>query len=170
MAIWPFRSKPQRQPRPQLQDGALAGLSQMFLQDEQNPTPGSELLDVSRFDFTVSSLGALDEHLELMRARGLDEQELATLVLRAGAYAGEVIRRHAPPPKEWHWLDYDQAAAIDPRLASLGKELGTIAVLWDGDGGFTFPLSKVGKFLENGPEDSVRFFAEVIIADSPADA
>ena len=59
---------------------------------------------------------------------------------------------------------WDEAVRVDPRLASLGKNLGTVAVLWDGKAGFCFPLAKVGKFLQNGSEDSVSFFAQVIVA------
>ena len=106
----------------------------------------------------------MDEHLDRMRALGLEGQDFVRFVLRAGAYVGEVIRRHTPPPRQWHWLDYDGAVALDRRLKSLGNAIGTAAVLWDGQDGFTFPLAKVGKYLENGPEDSVRFFAQVIIA------
>jgi len=160
MPFWPFRSKRE----PVLQDEALADLSRMFLSDAEDPTPGVELLDASRFDFSLGSLAAMDEHLERMRARGLEGQDLLRFVLRAGAYVGEVIRRHTPPPRQWHWLDYQGAVALDPRLKSLGNGIGTAAVLWDGQDGFTFPLAKVGKYLQNGPEDSVRFFAQVIIA------
>ena len=87
--------------------------------------------------------------------------------LRAGAYVGEVIRRRSAPPKAWHWVDYDEAVRLDPRLSSLGKGLGTIAILWDGQDGFCFPLGKVGKYLENGAEDSVKLFAQMMIAGPP---
>jgi hypothetical protein len=49
---------------PVLQDHALRELSQMFLSHPSDATPGSEALDVSRFDFSLESLGAMDEHLE----------------------------------------------------------------------------------------------------------
>jgi hypothetical protein len=41
--------------------------------------------------------------------------------------------------------------------------LGGAAVLWDSGTGLTFPLAKVQKFLDNGREDSVQFFAKVVI-------
>jgi hypothetical protein len=34
----------------------------------------------------------------------------------------------------------------------------------DGREGFCFPLARVGKYLENGAEDSVWVFAQAIIA------
>ena len=36
--------------------------------------------------------------------------------------------------------------------------------------GVTFPLAKVAKYIQNGSEDSVRFYAHVIIAGPPAGA
>jgi hypothetical protein len=106
----------------------------------------------------------VDDHLEVMRRRGLEGAALMKFVLRCGAYVGEVIRRHPPAGKPWHWVTYDDAVRLDPRLESIGKSLGTAAVLWDGRQGFCFPLTKVGKYLENGAEDSVRLFAQAIIA------
>ena len=42
MPIWPFGSK-----QPRVQDDAFADLAQMFLSDPDDPTPGSESLDVA---------------------------------------------------------------------------------------------------------------------------
>jgi hypothetical protein len=150
----------------ELRNEALRDLAQMFLSCPSDPTIGCESIDVSRFDFTIASLAAMDEHLETMRIRGVQGDDLIKFVLRAGAYVGEVIRRCAPSTNHWDWVDYDQAIVIDPRLTTFGKALGSVAMLWDRKLGFTFPLAKVGKYLQNGPEDSVRFYAQVIIANS----
>ena len=158
MPIWPFRPR-----QPEFQDQGLADLAQMFLLNPDDPTPGGESLDVSRCDFTVESLKAVDDHLEVMRHRSLEGEAMMKFVLRCGAYVGEVIRRHAPGAKPWHWLKYDDAVRLDQRLAAVGAGLGTAAVLWDGREGFCFPLGRVGKYLENGAEDSVSVFAQVII-------
>lgn len=163
MPIWPFSRKRQ----PKLQDKALAELAQMFLSNPKDPTPGSELLDLARFDFTVSSLVALDEHLEIMRGRELDRDAMIRFVLRSGAYAGEVIRRHSRSENAWHWIDYECAAGLNPHIAALGLSLGTTAILWNGGTKFCFPMEKVGKYLKNGSEDSLKFFVEVMIADPP---
>ena len=163
MPIWPFRSRP-----PKLQDQAFADLAGMFLANPDDPTPGSESLDATRFDFSLDSLGAVDAHLESVRRRDLEGAALMKFVLRCGAYVGEVIRRHSTASPPWHWVDYDEAVRFDPRLAAFDKGLGNIAALWDGADGFCFPLAKVGKYLENGAEDSVRFFAQGIVAGPPA--
>lgn len=117
---------------PVIQDQALGELSQMFLSNPSDPTPGGEALDVSRFDFTMESLGAMDEHLERMRTRQLSDRDWNVFILRSGAYVGEVIRRFTPSPKQWHWLDYEDAATLQPFVASLGNRIETAAVLWDG--------------------------------------
>jgi len=160
MPIWPFRSK-----QPKLQDEALADLAEMFLSNPEDPTPGGELLDRARFDYAIESLRAVEDHLEGMRARGgLEGEALMKFVLRCGAYVGEVIRRHSPTGTAWHWVTYADAIRLDARLGSIGQSLGTAAVLWDGQEGFCFPLARVGKYLQNGAEDSVWVFVQAIIA------
>jgi len=163
MPIWPFS----RKNGPRLQDRALAELAQMFLSNPKEPTPGSELLDLTRFDFTVSSLVALDEHLEIMRNHELKRDAMIRFVLRSGAYAGEVIRRHSRSERAWHWIDYKSATELNQEIVALGLTLGTTAILWNGATKFCFPVAKVGKYLENGSEDSLNMFAEVMIADPP---
>jgi hypothetical protein len=41
-------------------------------------------------------------------------------------------------------------------------------VVWDGESGFCFPLARVGKYLENGSEDSVHVFAQGILVRTAA--
>ena len=156
--------------KPELQDQALSELGQMFASPElvaDDPTPGSELLDASRLDFSVESLGFVDDYLEQMRQRQLVEgdEDYGKLVLRCGAYVGEVILRNANR-QTYHWLDYKGALKINKSIADFGESLGSAAVLWDSATGLTFPLAKVQKFLDTGREDSVQFFAKVMIEKS----
>lgn len=144
---------------PKFQDQALRELSEMFLFDRARPTPGLELLDAGAFDYSVESLRALDDYLERMRKRALSDDEMSVLVLRAGAYLGEVIRR-ASVGREYHWIDHEQAVRHSKLVAGLGeKDLGIVAMLWADESSITFPLGKVGKFLQNGREDSTYFYA-----------
>jgi hypothetical protein len=165
MPIWPFGGK-----QPKVQDQAFADLAQMFLSNPEDPTPGGESLDVARCDFSVESLRVIDAHLETLRGGRVQAPAMMKLVLRCGAYVGEVVRRHARTAKPWHWITYDEAVKLDSRLGSLGQGLGTAAVLWDGEQGFFLPLARVGKYLENGAEDSVRVFALGILAKTGARA
>jgi hypothetical protein len=150
-----------------LQDKALSGLAEMFASPElvaDDPTPGAELLDSSRLDFTVKSLRFVDDYLARMRKRRLleDGEDYCKLVLRCGAYVGEVILRNTKS-KTYHWLDWKGALRINKDIADFGESLGGAAVLWDNADGLIFPLGKVQKFLDNGREDSVQFFAKVMI-------
>ena len=120
MNFWPFSRK---KPLVERHDVALADLARMFVRNPDDPTPGHELLDASKFDFTLESLGAADQHIEFMRNRSLQGEELTTFVLRCGAYVGEVLRQHATK-KEWHWVAYEQAARLDSKIASFGQGLG----------------------------------------------
>src|SRR5579864_4657969 len=81
--------------KPKIQDQALSELSQMFSMDlAEDSTPGRELLDASRLDYSVESLGLVDDYLDEMRKRKLEDQAYMKVVLRCGAYVGEVIRRN----------------------------------------------------------------------------
>ena len=154
--------------KPKVQDEALSELAQMFASPElisDDPTPGSELLDASTLDFTIESLGLVDDYLDQMRQRSLEGEDYGKVVLRCGAYIGETILRNSTTTP-YHWLDYKGALKIEKRIADFGEGLATAAVLWDSGSGLTFPLAKVMKFLENGREDSVQFFAKVILKTS----
>ena len=152
--------------KPELQDEALRELAQMFVSPElvsDDPTPGMELLDTSRLDFTVESLALIDDYLDKMRQQQLDDEGYGKLVLRCGAYVGEVVLRNAKDTT-YHWLDYEGALKINKSIADFGENLGTAAALWNSGTDLTiFPIGKVMKFLDNGREDSVQFFAEVMI-------
>jgi hypothetical protein len=155
-----------RKKKPKLQDEAISELAQMFIALPDDPTPGSELLDATKLDFSVNSLKTVDQHLAKIRKRKLAGDNLIKFVLRCGAYVGEVVRRHAQG-KTWHWLDYEGASELSDDIVNFGKCLSTVAVLWDSKDGFCFPLGKVIKYLENGSEDSVRAFAAVMVDKAP---
>jgi len=151
--------------KPKLQDQALSELAQVFASPElipDDPTPGMELLDGLRLDFTIESLALVDDYLDQMRQRDLEDEDYGKVVLRCGAYVGEVILRNARD-KTYHWLDYNEALRINKGISAFGESLGSAAILWDSASGLTFPLGKIMKFLDNGREDSVQFFARVMV-------
>jgi len=153
--------------KPKVQDEALGEVALMFKSPEMmtdDPTPGIELLDTTRLDFSIESLGPVDDYLDAMRLQTLDDDAAFKLVLRCGAYVGEVILRNATAKgKMCHWLDYKEALKVNKDIMDFGESLGTVAILWDGNSGLSFPLGKVLKFLENGREDSVQFFAKAML-------
>lgn len=153
--------------KPKVEDEALGEVALMFKSPEMmtdDPTPGIELLDASRLDFSVESLGLVDDYLDAMRQKNLDDDAACKVVLRCGAYVGEVILRNASAKgKTYHWIEYKEALKVSKMIAEFGESLGTAAILWDGNSGLSFPLGKVVKFLENGREDSVQFFAKAML-------
>jgi hypothetical protein len=145
--------------KPKFQDEGLLELAVWFMAWSQDPTPGCETLDALRLDFTVESLAAVDSYLETMRERQLKGEALGKVILRCGAYVGEVIRRNARR-KAYHWLDKEEALRLDSTIADFGHTPATAFVLWDGATRFIFPLGEVMKVLESGQGKGVRSFAQ----------
>lgn len=147
---------------PKDQTPALSDLARMFFED--SATFRREHLDPRKLDFSVESLKHVNEYLEVVRKDKDVETQWNRIVLRAGAYVGEVIRRN-DDKVQWRWTDYEGAKQVEPKMfQSFGKSVATIAVLYDGKKGFVFPLGKVEKYLNNGVEDDVYFFAKAIIS------
>lgn len=137
----------------------------MLSQDVGNPTYKRELLDPGRLDFSIASLERVDAYLDALHTEPpKDQDDLMRVVLRCGAYVGEVIRRNSPT--EMHWIAFEEAAKHSAFVQSLGHSLGTAGTLWTNAENMCFPLAKVLKFIENGPEDSVYSFARVMLERS----
>ena len=121
-----------------------------------------EHLDRSKLDYSVESLKVVDEYLTYLHHNHSEEmgREWVKAVLWGGAYVGEVIRRHAP--REYNWVDFDEFISAYPDTVQLlgdQKQLGVCALLTPGGGGFTLPINKMLRFIHDGPEDSVWFYA-----------
>jgi hypothetical protein len=119
-------------------------------------------LDRARLDYSVASLKVVDEYLSHLHHHRPEQmgRQWVNAVLWGGAYVGEVIRRHAP--REYNWADFDDFIREYPdttRLLGDEKNLGICALLTAGGGGFTLPINKVLRFIHDGPEDSVYFYA-----------
>lgn len=149
--------------KPRFSDIAFQELALMLTQDTDRPVPRRELLRPESMDFSMASLKHLDAYLEVVRHDRLTQENLTILVLRSGAYAGEVIRRHCRRVR-YHWLDYQQAEKRSALVRDRGMCLPLVAVLWASNDDMCFPLAKVCKFLENGEQDSLYGLASVIAA------
>ena len=150
--------------RPQYCDQALEDLAVMFFNYPEEPTPLNQLLSPESMDFSVASLSHVNSYLDAVRPRNDLDAVKSIIMLRAGAYLGEVLRRHDDRHR-WHWVDFQNAHLVEPRLFdSFGRSMATAAVLYGGGRDFILPVSKVGKYLAAGPENDVRFFAEATIA------
>jgi hypothetical protein len=122
----------------------------------------SERLAREELDGSLDSLKLVDEYLQLVhegRAK-LQPLEWETTVLWCGAYVGEVIRHLRPDA--FTWIDYKDYIAAHPEVLQLIPErtVATCAFLLGPDGSMSMPLNKVARFIEEGPENAVHFFAE----------
>ena len=84
----------------------------------------------------------------------------------AGAYLGEVIR-HAAPDGEFRWVDYNEYMPSHPDLQKMipNRTAATCAFLVRRSGAMSMPLNKIARFINEGPENNVPFFASCDLKD-----
>jgi hypothetical protein len=121
-----------------------------------------EILRRDSLDGSLDSLPHVDDYLSFVyeNRERLSDQEWSLTVLRAGAYVGEVIR-HASRVGAFNWVDYNDYLASHTELRSLipDRTAASCAFLVHRSGAMSMPLNKVARFIEEGPEHSVHFFA-----------
>ena len=145
---------------PQFMDEAFVDLANMLSAEDENPVPQRESLDAERLDYSLASLRHVDEYLVRMHEAKPDGEDAMRVVLRVGAYVGEVVRRLRPG--HFRWVTHQEAARHSKLLKGWEMSLATAGILWSNAETMAFPLAKVCKFIENGSEDSVYAFALVI--------
>lgn len=153
--MWPWSRR-----GPMFVDEAFAGLSLMLTGDAENRTHRRELLRPEALDYSLESLKHVDAYLGALHRAPPGDAELVQVVLRTGAYLGEVVRRARPGV--FHWVLYEEAARHAPHLRQMPDSIATAGILWKDPESLAFPLGKVCKYLENGAEDSVHTFGYVL--------
>ena len=148
---------------PTFVDDSFAGLSLMLAGDAANRTHRCELLRPEALDYSLDSLKHVDAYLDVLHRTPPPQTESLQVVLRAGAYLSEVIRRARPGV--FHWVLYEEAARHAPKLRGLRESIGTAGILWRDPESLLFPLGKVCKYLENGAEDSLYTFGYVFVKE-----
>ncbi|NJM46664.1 MAG: hypothetical protein HC860_11340 [Alkalinema sp. RU_4_3] len=144
------------------QNEKLISIAELFMDDPEEATLGQAMIDRKLYDFSLESLEHLEQFLIGIQGETASEHAWAALVLRCGAYAGEVIRRNSKPDG-YNWLDYSDAAQIDSSFVKLGKRLGTFFSLYNPPNTFWFPIARIEKFLNRDSEYGLLAFAEVAI-------
>ena len=125
-----------------------------------------EMLDRERLDGSLESLEVVDRYLEFLhenRERATNAS-LESSVLWAGAYVGEVMRLSVADGA-LRWVDYDDYVPLHPDLQRVipTRELATCALLVSSAGTMWMPLNKIVRYLQDGREQSVRHFANVVL-------
>ena len=113
-----------------------------------------------KLDFSLESLREVDTYLAYLRKhrQKASSQEMNNALLWGGAYVGEVIRRIAK--RSYEWTEHADFIAANPRLEQvIPLTFGTQVLLLAEDGSMTLPINKLVRFLEEGPENSVHFYA-----------
>ena len=151
-----------KKPKLKYCDQEMIEISQLFFLENGDPTLGREYLETKSLDYSIASLKGVDHYLDLVRKRPEITSVWNKVILRCGAYVGEVARRSCDK-RELHWVDYENALLVDKKsFEQMGKSIGTAVSLYGGHAWFCFPLAKVDKYLENGAADSVYSFVTVI--------
>jgi len=102
-------------------------------------------------DYSIDSLERVDEVIEKMRREGHTVNDLDRVLLVAGCYIGEIItRRH-----KLRWVKAEESSYAElPGSAPIVIEYAA--------GNYTSPIDKVMKRLENGKEDYLPFYYQVL--------
>jgi hypothetical protein len=146
---------------PKYSDADFSDLSAMLGGDLGNSMYKHELLDREKLDFSVESLSHIDDYLDALHADPpASVDDVLPVVLRCGAYVGEVIRRNS---HDLHWVAFKEAAKYSAFVKGLEHSAATAGILWRDAENMCFPLAKICKFIENGREESVHSFARVLL-------
>ncbi|MFC3903057.1 hypothetical protein SAMN05421749_104139 [Acinetobacter marinus] len=148
------------------QNQAMSELSEIFFLDKTLPIFDYDFINEKNMDYSITSLQYINAYLDEIRKHDeLPNEDYFRIVLRTGAYVGEVLRRNEQN-HDLNWIGYDQFSKMDYPQEIKGDQIsyGTMAVLIDSNSNMVvFPLQKIEKYLQNGEEDSLKFFVEAAI-------
>jgi hypothetical protein len=137
----------------------MDGLSNLLFRPLKETRLNPEFPSDVDLDFSLASLHLVEKYLESAKKMFSDHENRTRIVLRAGAYLGQVIRRNSKVAYDWY--DFQQAIKLSKDIQQFGECLETRAVLISKENAVLFPLNKVVKFAENGSADSIHYFASV---------
>jgi len=119
-------------------------------------------LNTNKFDFTLESLYYADCYLfSIYVAKDeLDEKQIENSIWAIGFYTGEVITRNSP--KEYQWKNWDDFFPYQPLTVQEAyfETMGTSALLVREKRSFVLPIDQVIRFIKQGPENSLHYFAQ----------
>jgi hypothetical protein len=146
---------------------SVAAIADFLIDDTGSDlsTPLKDSLDISKLDYSLESLKHVDLYLDQVRKKrkNLTDEQFTKVVVRSGAYCGEVVRKLSK--SNFYWINYDSAVLANPKLKSwLEKSVYTFYILFAEPSNFSFPMAKVGKYIDNGPQDSLYYLAVMILS------
>ncbi len=130
--------------------------------DDEPQVLHAERLDLAGCSYNLNALRIVDAYLQYLHELGPDEltEPWVDTLVRVGAFVGEVIRANAQ--RTFHWLSYDDAAALSDKHAEfLGEnDIGVWAVLVSDRGTVTLPMNQVIGYLVEGSDYSTYEYAQ----------
>lgn len=152
--MWPFK-KIQPTQSPSTTDTVIA-ISNFLIDDTGSdlPTPFKDRLATTKLDYSPESLKVVDDFINSIRnkIKDLSDNEYTKLMVRTGAYAGEVIRRNSE--KKFIWATYDEVVQHKEKMI-YPKDPQTFYLLVTPDyKNIYFPMAKAVKFMSDGPADN----------------
>lgn len=150
-------------------DEIFGQFSQAFLGKLKGATPIAFAAQLAReeLDYSQESLKLVDEYLSHLHKhkKKISDADWESTVLYAGAYMGEVIRRATNG--HYRWIDYDEYIPAHPKMQQLIPErnTATCAFLVGAEDSMMMPLNKIARFIDEGSEHSVHYFASVSIQE-----
>ncbi len=143
---------------------AMRALAHQLVADKGPVVFGARYLDRKKLDYGRDSLRYVDAFLAQIRQSHGMEDAWSDVVIRVGAYVGEVIRRNSIH-HAWYWIDFDSAKILDPTAcAAFGGGVGMAALLFSGNREFALPLVQVERRLRRTGDDDLLSFAETMIS------
>ncbi len=126
----------------------------------QEGLPFLKRLDQTAMDYSLTSLTVLDHYLDFLHenVEEIEDQQYINIVLAAGCYVGEVMRRLTGA--RYQWINYDDYIDARPDMVDLlPPGVSTAAVLASPDAKvMRLPLNKIARYIQEGPENSVHYF------------
>lgn len=150
-----------------LKSDDLKGIARLMYQDVSNDSWDKENLTKRNLDFTIESVRFIDMYTKRLMDTEFGTELLTkhfdTLVLRIGAYVGEVIKSNAK--QDFNWYKSDSVQNYSPDLNELHSAPKTQSVLYSKKKDkVILPLNVVSQLLKgNCPYSDLLTYVEEMI-------
>lgn len=140
----------------------MESLAYLFVNSIDEPLISNSNLKPEMLDYSIDSLDHINSFLDTIHKNlnSIPPEKLTIIVLRVGAYIGEVIRKNGKK-NNFKWISYKTTVSLWPEIEKIyGETISTVIVLSkDKPKLYNFPLGKVWKYIHFGNSEDVKEFA-----------
>lgn len=126
-----------------------------------NDDPTGDFFRRREMDLSLRSLKHVEAFLRKNRKIEQSFESYIKLVLRSGAYLGEVVRKNSK--ETFYWLQNPDRDDEGLSIKSGDVGLWNIAFLWGYPDTRLFPMNKVIRYMKEGRNHSIVYFADKLI-------